>query len=101
MNELPFIIVLVGSLIGISVIYGIEKKWAAMGWWIFTGVSLGLAELTFKLWLGKTISQMTWEVTVDNPILGALLLICLGGFFLTVWIHLAWKWLTKKKVTSE
>lgn len=93
MGELPFIICLVGGFLGLAVVSGIKKRWWNMAFWIFIGAGLGGFEIASKIATGHSISQNHWDMTTESGWVGWTLTISSAVLFLSVWVHLAWKWM--------
>lgn len=97
MGEIIFIVGLIGGLI---LPFLFLTGWGRKYWLILMstiGLSVGVAEILGKAFIGKTISRMYWEwslIHTSTSWIVSGLLLC---GWLSLLLHLQWKVITRKK----
>lgn len=91
MGEVIFIIGLIAGLIlPFAFLTGLGRKY----WMILMtviGVSVGTAEILGKIFVGKTISRMYWEWSLNHEFTSWIVAGILLAGWLNLLVHLQWK----------
>jgi hypothetical protein len=96
MGELIFII---GLIAGLILPFLLLTGWGRKFWVVLMsviGLSVGVAEICGKIFIGKTISRMYWEWSLAHETTSWIVAIILICGWLNLIIHLQWKVIKKR-----